>query len=885
MNGIFFLFFFSKILFSISITPTWKVSNCYHEIQTQNSHPIRSECKFQATSSSTITSIKTYSLGDENFISVTSGSITKECKVPFITIDSYVAIDDIFYICPLNVFQAKLIRYDFNSNTYEELIQPEEISKGLNNGNYTNKNWQLKCMHRPENHVKDSNEVVKGVLVAFLGVEYIYWYCESNNVTSYGKWGYQVSLLDYGDYFIDVHLDEQYFSDDDTNHKYYGYYYLYYNNAFMMQYGKMTIQKENNEYKWQQVGQKKNTIVEGTDFGKTKILTQKKSDGKFYTYIMTYGENGYNFYSASTTNGGNSFTQGPEYKFPLDFAPDTYYFTDFDFINDSTNFYYKVKTSSGKVYWGFGELLTDSQKIRIVFNSDEQIESVIPYGNSERGGLVTTSSGSFFICPYEFSSSYDSCDTCPSGKKFFINSNYKNECIAPGSVPDNMVEVDGEYQCATNFYPSKNSTECKSCSELNGYIVYPTNTCENDCDTIKGVEFTDPNDNSIKTCSYCYLNNTFKYDGKCEEESSLPTNTFISDKTYHIVSDCSSQCATCKENADKCLTCSSGYYLLPNSNNCDNNVDVPPVGFEHYGIDISNTSDPKWAVCDNSNNQYRYLTKDDTVGYKCVEKPATGVYEVSKEINGFNYTFIDHCHTNCETCDTKGDSTDNKCTKCKNGLYQLLTKCVTDCDDPNYFYDTDKRNCSICADSSSFKYSGKDNSCIYPQPVGTIVVNATFGIIEDCNRQCSECSAVSNDDINPMCIKCKDNNYVTPDGKCFPSCDESYVQDDSEHECINCREKYSATPYKESGTNQCIATPSVAFHIMNETTGLIFLCGPPVKNAIPDQMMLTITANPVKLIFFYPMRENHVKFHVEKTTRLTLMVSHALNVRLINIKL
>ena len=171
-------------------------------------------------------------------------------------------------------------------------------------------------------------------------------------------------------------------------------------------------------------------------------------------------------------------------------------------------------------------------------------------------------------------------------------------------------------------------------------------------------------------------------------------------------------------------------------------------------------------------------------------------------------------------------------------MFQLGTKCVNDCGDPNYLYDRSKRICANCADSDSFKYSGKDNNCLEHQPEGTIVVNETFGIIQNCNGQCSKCSEVSSDDINPKCTICKNNLYVTPDQKCISSCGDSYVHNDSDHKCINCK---SSGRYKISNTNECTPTPTQAFHVINDTTGLIFLCGSTCKSC--DQQPIDLNQN------------------------------------------
>ena len=125
------------------------------------------------------------------------------------------------------------------------------------------------------------------------------------------------------------------------------------------------------------------------------------------------------------------------------------------------------------------------------------------------------------------------------------------------------------------------------------------------------------------------------------------------------------------------------------------------------------------------------------------------------------------------------------------------------------------------------KYLGRTNDCISLQPDGTLVVDTTFGIIEKCNSKCSSCRAVSSDNSDPKCTKCKDGKYVKPDGTCVTQCDNTFYQDDTDHKCINCRTEYpDTTPYKDSSSNQCIAAPTDRkFHIVNNETGEIIICG------------------------------------------------------------
>ena len=282
MKGIILIISFSLLYFSYSITPTWKMEPSSKDVQTTNSFPIQSEVSFnvQTPSTSIKTSIKTYNNGTDNIIVVTSGSTTKELSVPFISVDSYVVIDDIFYICPSGLFHSYVYRYFLSTNTIDTLPHPLKISEGLTK-DYLNKDWQLRCLYRYKNEDNSSQTPVKSFIVAFLGVDYVYWYCEYNNVNNnYGKWGNQMTTLT--DYIIDIHFDEDY---NTSTSKYNGYYYYYNKGNFAVKYGELNFNNGGSyEPHWNAISG--GTIITAKDYGTTKILTQKQGDGIFDTYIM-----------------------------------------------------------------------------------------------------------------------------------------------------------------------------------------------------------------------------------------------------------------------------------------------------------------------------------------------------------------------------------------------------------------------------------------------------------------------------------------------------------------------------------------------------------------------------------------------------------------------
>lgn len=109
-----------------SKTPTWSIEESSKELTiTDQSFPVQSEAVFDSTS------IKTYLDGSKKMMSVNSGSGSQTKEVPFLQIDSYVVINNIYYICPSDIEQSHVYRYFYENNTYDELPHPQQIYEGF----------------------------------------------------------------------------------------------------------------------------------------------------------------------------------------------------------------------------------------------------------------------------------------------------------------------------------------------------------------------------------------------------------------------------------------------------------------------------------------------------------------------------------------------------------------------------------------------------------------------------------------------------------------------------------------------------------------------------------------------------------------------------------
>ena len=160
-----------------------------------------------------------------------------------------------------------------------------------------------------------------------------------------------------------------------------------------------------------------------------------------------------------------------------------------------------------------------------------------------------------------------------------------------------------------------------------------------------------------------------------------------------------------------------------------------------------------------------------------------------------------HCHSNCAECFEKGDDLDNKCWKCKKGLYFWCNQTIGD---------------------------GIPGSC-HSECVG----NGFYEFIdekEENRAKCCEC--LDNCQVcenNSTCKKCYypfllADNYT----KCNESCDYCFAEDKTLGECVNCKTRYEKPKFTLNKT--CVdEIPFIEFlkryhHIVDDTCNLLIGC-------------------------------------------------------------
>ena len=160
-----------------------------------------------------------------------------------------------------------------------------------------------------------------------------------------------------------------------------------------------------------------------------------------------------------------------------------------------------------------------------------------------------------------------------------------------------------------------------------------------------------------------------------------------------------------------------------------------------------------------------------------------------------------HCHSNCAECFEKGDDLDNKCWKCKKGLYFWCNQtighgipgsCHSDCVGNGFyeFIDTKEENRAKCCECF-------DNCKVCEN-----------------NSTCKQC-------YRPFLLA---DNYT----KCNESCGYCFAEDRALGECVNCKTRYDTPKFTLNKT--CVdEIPFIEFikrfhHIVDDTCNLLIGC-------------------------------------------------------------
>ena len=747
-------------------------------------------------------SIKTYTVNDINYLEIGNKAI----PIDFEKLDSFVKLNSIYYICQKGTGKINVRQYNPSNNKITELSQPTFST--------TPDKWSLNCFYtrvtiestinNAEDISDSTNTVVssKFFFVTFLGTQSVFAYFPNNSEDN--KWK-EILHLNYKIFFS--MLDQQLKTNNNL------YYWLYLTVYDPSQY--------NHSYKYIITTKNPNEItltLESSVWGiKVMIYEQFSSyysyvkDGGLTEYVISYDDN--NSFSQGMglidlTNGNCYCGNDARTALPLTIEGETYTINEMYFLS-SSYYYYSVTTSSGETFWGVVEAYSNL----VVFNSNYPVKRVTESVDSAILHIETYDNEMFELCYLAYDDNGVCKDCSSSTTQLVINPNGQTLCRTRG---ENAPKI---FLCTNNEIFDLANGACSSCGIDSTFLLLPDDICINQCDSTRHAI-----DTANSQCTACYKNNEYLKIGETSCTSSIPDGWFISNVTYNVIEECSSECQTCyatpNSTSTNCLTCRDTTKYVKRGN-C---VDVS----ECDGYTYINAQTQTCEIC--KENQYKYYGTTEP----CQTKPESTVV-----IND-EYHIIADCYSDCLTCSLVGDADNGHCTSCKaNYLYQ--ENCVTSC--PNYFLsDSSHKKCVNCADDNLVRYES-DSTCRDPSTLsGFYYLLEQFGIIANCYSLCNSCYGPGNSTFH-NCKYCRQGYRDDPSNtnNCIPICPNT-LEGVYQGQCINCKTEHLVR-YEDNP--HCVDIPNEEYEIINEEYAIIRLF-----NMIPDLATLQSIIDSEVLSFF-----------------------------------
>ena len=315
-----------------------------------------------------------------------------------------------------------------------------------------------------------------------------------------------------------------------------------------------------------------------------KDLLKIKNNTRAYFHVYQYNNDFYYFtyndiydfssgYSTKSIPVPTKDDENPDYsdiaditfknneRNPLEFFNDAVILKMEILLNNKYAYYIIMEKSTNKIYHG----ILDIKLNKIMFNTDEEIETFIPYitfKETSKGGyqhsnsmLMITKTSAYRVCAIK--NGNDCVDECPSGTKLRLDIN-GNKCIS------------------TNNYGCEDGK----------LLLIPEGVCISKCDNLT---IYVNNDTHCGLCRDMNKENKYRliYTTRCLSE--IPEGAVLShpslfllvcDEGYQLQYDkcvkvCYTNCKTCYYNSSnpknqQCKTCIEGYYLADNINyNCE----------------------------------------------------------------------------------------------------------------------------------------------------------------------------------------------------------------------------------------------------------------------------------------------------------------------------
>ena len=316
---------------------------------------------------------------------------------------------------------------------------------------------------------------------------------------------------------------------------------------------------------------------------------------------------------------------------------------------------------------------------------------------------------------------------------------------------------------------------------------------------------------------------------------------------------CYKTCFTCNaegnEDDNKCTSCRTGYYPIEDiPNKCVSSLNgyyLDTNTFRHcYSSCATCTSKGNEDIhnCETCiTDKYFYGSTKN-----CIDK-RDGLYLDSDNK-------LQDCYSSCVTCEIGGNSINNNCLTCKEGIDRIANgeyyNCMECPEGTKYF----NQSClPICEEGTIDKgyyclncktkllcYIEGDSDCVNKEEIneGYYLADSSKNYYKKCNENCRECETTSTN-----CISCKDDIPILYNAQCFSQCpivqgvqlyymDNTCIdkcpnylyQNEASLTCENCKEDNGK--FKKINVNQCIETPEEGYHILMDAYNYYDMCYP-----------------------------------------------------------
>lgn len=370
-----------------------------------------------------------------------------------------------------------------------------------------------------------------------------------------------------------------------------------------------------------------------------------------------------------------------------------------------------------------------------------------------------------------------------------------DRCLTCTEFPDCTECMDGYFEtsdgqcwstCDSGFYQTS--------SDGRVYCL----ECSNNCLTCEASE---------DTCTSCSDGHYLYENGFCSD--TCPSGMFVfSSNGVSFCEGCSSECATCQEASDTCLTCDSGFLLYDYG--CY--TKCPDSSFFSGGEcqDCSSKCQTcsSFSVCTSCHDDHVLLASEDT----CINSARCPLdHFILDEV-------CSACSDNCYTCE--GSST--KCTTCQSGdiLIETTSFCSDQCPEENFYlnqHDDGVVLCSQCVEGcncfqrSDYCTSCMDGYALYNSdcvledecPDGFYLGEGSSGmaLCLECYSNCLKCNGADS------CTSC-DEGFSLLDSFCYEVCPDG-MYEDSKGKCQDCR----STCETCTESNTCETCPSTRIYM------------------------------------------------------------------------